>query len=134
MLHKKSDNQTNIIVKNGRFENDNITPNKTILEIKGSIDFSEIDFTSKQIDIIIINFATFADGRAFSLAKLLRTNGYEGILRAKGDILSDQYPLVIRCGFDEIEISQTHATRQPETQWSETFKQINNTYLDRLIS
>ncbi|MEL7216543.1 MAG: DUF934 domain-containing protein [Pseudomonadota bacterium] len=69
-------------------------------------------------DMIRIPFPSFADGRGFTLARRLRQLGYTGRLRAQGHVLSDQYPHARRCGFDEVEISDELATRQPEGHWS----------------
>ena len=64
-----------------------------------------------------IKFPSFADGRGFSLAKRLRLMGYKGRIRAAGHVLADQYANARRSGFDEVEISEDLAQRQPEEQW-----------------
>ncbi len=56
--------------------------------------------------LVVLTFAKFADGRAFSLAQLLRErHGFKGELRAAGDVLLDEIPLMLRCGFDSFEIT-----------------------------
>jgi uncharacterized protein (DUF934 family) len=56
--------------------------------------------------LIALPFAKFADGRAFSYARLLRDRyGYKGELRAIGDVLIDEIPLMLRCGFDAFEVT-----------------------------
>lgn len=70
-----------------------------------------------RIALIRIPFPSFADGRAFSLAKRLRLMGFRGRLRASGHVLVDQYRLARRSGFDEVEIDDALAARQPEEQW-----------------
>ena len=67
--------------------------------------------------MIRISFPSSADGRGFTLASILRRAGYSGRLRAHGHILADQYAMARRAGFDEVEISQDLATRQPQDQW-----------------
>jgi len=67
--------------------------------------------------MIRIDFPSSADGRGFTLAAMLRRAGYEGRLRAKGHVLADQYAMARRSGFDEVEIDDALATRQPEGQW-----------------
>ena len=58
--------------------------------------------------LIALDFPKFADGRAFSTARLLREKfGYAGELRAVGNVLSDQIPYMRRVGFDSFEV--THA-------------------------
>lgn len=64
-----------------------------------------------QIDLIILDFPSFADGRAYSKARLLRDKyGYKGELRAAGDVLIDQVAFMRRCGFDSFDIAH-EATR-----------------------
>ncbi|MCD1626334.1 MAG: DUF934 domain-containing protein [Paracoccaceae bacterium] len=69
------------------------------------------------LQIIRIPFASFADGRGFTLARRLRLRGYQGRLRATGHVIADQYAMARRAGFDEVEISTELAARQPEAQW-----------------
>jgi len=67
--------------------------------------------------IIRVDFPSFADGRGFTIARMLRLHGFRGRLRAHGHVISDQYAMARRAGFDEVEISQALAARQPEDQW-----------------
>lgn len=54
-----------------------------------------------RLAMIAIRFPKFTDGRGYSIARLLRERyGYEGRLRAVGDILRDQLFFLLRCGFD----------------------------------
>ena len=52
------------------------------------------------------NFPAFGDGRGYSSARMLREAGYEGELRAVGDVLVDQLAYMRRCGFDAFEPDQ----------------------------
>ena len=55
----------------------------------------------KHFAIIGVNFPKFADGRGYSIARLLRERfAYTGEIRALGDVLQDQLFLLKRCGFD----------------------------------
>lgn len=55
--------------------------------------------------LIALRIPKFNDGRAYSLARRLRdAHGYRGELRARGDILLDQVKLLLRAGFDTLEI------------------------------
>jgi uncharacterized protein (DUF934 family) len=48
-----------------------------------------------------VNFPKFADGRGYSLARLLRErHGYRGELRAVGQVARDNLHFLERCGFD----------------------------------
>jgi uncharacterized protein (DUF934 family) len=53
-----------------------------------------------RLALIEIAFPKFRDGRGYSAARILREAGYTGELRAQGDVLVDQIPLMRRCGFD----------------------------------
>jgi uncharacterized protein (DUF934 family) len=55
-----------------------------------------------KISLIEVAFPGFRDGRGFSTARILREDmGYQGPLRAIGDILRDLLGPMLRCGFDE---------------------------------
>ncbi|RUT33147.1 phosphoadenylyl-sulfate reductase [Arsenicitalea aurantiaca] len=50
---------------------------------------------------IAVRFPAFTDGRGYSTGRLLSERlGYGGELRAVGDVLQDQIPLMRRCGFN----------------------------------
>lgn len=82
--------------------------------------------------MIRIAFPSSADGRGFTLACHLRLLGYTGRLRAYGHVLADQYAMARRCGFDEIEISDDMAARQPAEQWLFRADWQEHGYLNRL--
>ena len=82
--------------------------------------------------MIRIDFPTSADGRGFTLASLLRSVGFQGRLRAKGHILADQYAMARRSGFDEVEIDDDLAARQPEAQWLARANWQSHNYQARL--
>ena len=55
--------------------------------------------------LIALNFPVFSDGRSYSNARELRQNlGYQGEIRAIGDVLRDQLYLMSRCGFDAFQL------------------------------
>jgi uncharacterized protein (DUF934 family) len=70
-----------------------------------------------RLALISIVFPSFADGRGFSLARLLRRAGFAGELRASGRLVADQAQHAVGCGFDTIEIPDDLAKRQGEAQW-----------------
>jgi len=52
-------------------------------------------------ELVAVHFPKFTDGRGYSTARLLRERlGWQGELRATGDVLRDQLFLMARCGFD----------------------------------
>ena len=50
-------------------------------------------------------------------ARILRLMGFSGHLRAYGHVISDQYAMARRSGFDDVEVSKALTTRQPEAEW-----------------
>ncbi len=79
-----------------------------------------------------IDFPSFSDGRGFTLAAQLRRLGYTGRLRARGHVIADQYAMARRAGFDEVEISEDLAARQPEDQWQARADWAAHSYQQRL--
>ncbi len=59
----------------------------------------------EQIELIVINFPAFTDGRGFSYARHLRERGYRGELRAGGHFIRDQLTYLRRCGFDAFQMA-----------------------------
>ena len=84
------------------------------LDVPTDADPETIPLTAQMIRV---NIPSSADGRGFTIARMLRLRGYQGRLRAQGHVLADQYAMARRVGFDEVEISQALAARQPEDQW-----------------
>lgn len=71
----------------------------------------------ERIAVIRIDFPAMGDGRGFSQARRLRALGYTGRLRAAGPLISDQLRAAFRVGFDEIEVPDALAARQPARHW-----------------
>ncbi len=105
----------------------------TLLDLPNDVDSADIEKWFDQATAIRIPFPSFADGRGFSLARQLRQRGYTGRLRAFGHLISDQYFHARRAGFDEVEISEELAARQPEDHWKSEAEWDKETYQDRLF-
>ena len=74
-----------------------LTPDDPLEEILPDLD---------RIAMVALNFPAFTDGRAYSSARLLRErHDYSGEVRATGDVLLDQIPFMLRCGFSVFAIS-----------------------------
>lgn len=59
-----------------------------------------------RIALIAVRFPQFTDGRGYSIARLLRErHGWQGELRAFGDVQRDQLHYLARCGFDAFELN-----------------------------
>jgi uncharacterized protein (DUF934 family) len=59
----------------------------------------------EQLQLIVINFPVFTDGRGFSYGKNLREHGYQGELRAAGHFIRDQLTYLRRCGFNAFQFA-----------------------------
>ena len=69
--------------------------------LQGDADLEALKTCLDQFKVIAVNFPAFADGRGYSLARLLKERyDYQGEIRAIGDVLIDQLHFMKRCGFD----------------------------------
>ena len=119
-----------VIVTDNGFSTDTWSA-ETTLSISSETDPENLTLPN-DIQRVVITFPNFADGRGFTLARLLRLRGYSGALRAKGPIISDQYARARRSGFDEIAISQAQAVRQREHDWLFRSNWTAHSYQSRL--
>lgn len=90
---------------------------KPAVSIDGSDDLSPLLPLLGSIAMVRVEFPAFGDGRGLTLAARLRRAGFTGRLRAAGPLLPDQYAMIRRVGFDEVEIPSDHAARHRETFW-----------------
>jgi uncharacterized protein (DUF934 family) len=74
--------------------------NATAVRLESDEDARELLPHLSRLALIEVAFPTFRDGRGYSAGRILREAGYEGELRAAGDVLVDQLPLMRRCGYD----------------------------------
>ena len=81
-----------------------------------------------RLDLIAVAFPKHNDGRGFSLGRMLRQQGFAGTLRASGHILPDQFGFALHDGFDEVEINEAQAARQPVEQWLHARALISESY------
>jgi uncharacterized protein (DUF934 family) len=116
----------------------NAVPLSDIARHTGIVDLAQTDTPEAllpylpDLHLIRIAFPAFNDGRAFTLARRLRVMGYTGTLRALGPVIADQYAMARRVGFDEVEIPDDLAARQPQAQWSFRADWRSHDYLARL--
>jgi uncharacterized protein (DUF934 family) len=74
--------------------------NATAVRIEAGEDARVLLGHLDRLALVEVSFPKFRDGRGYSTARILREAGYTGELRAQGDVLVDQIPLMRRCGFD----------------------------------
>lgn len=65
-----------------------------------------------RIRVVVLSFPKFTDGRSYSAARLLRQRyGYQGEVRATGNVLYDQYAFMRRAGFDAFQVKDGSEAR-----------------------
>lgn len=75
--------------------------------LKGDDDPAEVVAAFGKLGTIALDFPKFTDGRCYSHARLLRERyGWEGELRAHGDVLRDQAYYMVRCGINVLEVPE----------------------------
>lgn len=69
-----------------------------------------------RLDLVVVEFPKFRDGRGFTLARTLRNKlGFKGDIRASGHILPDQFTALVQCGVSSILLPSDH----PVDQWTQ---------------
>ena len=81
-----------------------INPADDVRRLEGHLD---------RLALVAVAFPAFNDGRAFSHASLLRSRlHFTGEVRAVGDVLIDQVPLMLRCGVDSFTVTNATALKR----------------------
>ena len=66
-----------------------------------------------RLSLVSLDFPSFADGRAFSQARLLRERfDYHAEIRARGEVLRDQLSFMQRCGFTQFSLAEGEDVEQ----------------------
>ena len=93
------------------------------IQIDVDTDLDDVAPFIDQLALIVINFATYADGRGFSIAHRMRHSlGYAGIIWGRGSLIADQYALAIQCGIDAVLVEDQLLDRQPIEHWQEALR------------
>ena len=78
-----------------------------------------------KLNLVEVEFPKYTDGRGYSVANLLRRRlGYEGELRAVGQVLRDQLGFMVRAGFDQIAFDAEGA----EEKHADAVKEFSEVY------
>jgi uncharacterized protein (DUF934 family) len=77
------------------------------------------------LSTIAIDFPVYRNGRGYSDARILREEmGFEGELRAIGEVLFDQWSFMARCGFNTFEIDASI----PVESFKEALNELSEAY------
>ena len=85
----------------------------------GEDDLPSLLASANKLSMIAIEFETFADGRGFSMARMLRRDGYLGEIRAVGDVAMDRIDFMNRVGFNAFELRDDQHAAQALTKLGE---------------
>ena len=90
---------------------------RNVLQLTNNVDPSTVALDG--VERIDLQFPKFTDGRAYSQAFLLRRRlGFQGELRATGDVLIDQLVQMQRSGFDAAVLRADQDAAAAEAQFS----------------
>ncbi len=74
--------------------------NATAVRIEPGDDARDLLPHLERLSLVEVSFPAWTDGRGYSSARLLREAGYQGEMRAVGDLVIDMLSHMRRCGFD----------------------------------
>jgi uncharacterized protein (DUF934 family) len=94
------------------------------VELPNTAKLADVHPWFNRLGLILLPFPSFTDGRAYSLARLLREEGYIHDLRARGNVLPDQLQFMKQVGFTSFEVSD----RFSEAAWSQAAQHISMVY------
>ncbi len=77
-----------------------------------------------QLGLIVLTFPAFNDGRSYSIARQLRLAGYQGEIRAAGNILPDQLQFMRQVGIDSFEVGDRFSLEE----WHRAARQMSLAY------
>jgi len=93
------------------------------VELEVTVAIEEISDWLPRLDLVILNFDSFADGRAFSQARILRERyHYAGDIRAQGEVLRDQLSFMQRCGINQFDLVDNEDVDLALNSFSDTSK------------
>lgn len=85
----------------------------------------EVEAAARDVEVLVLEFDAFRDGRGFSLAAVLRERGYQGRLIAEGRLIPDQARHLRRSGFDGVVLgagADIEAWRRMDAAFSATYQ------------
>lgn len=99
---------------------------ETAVLVEAGDDVEQIAPFLGRLAYVAVDFPSFADGRGFSAARVLREQiGYQGDIRAAGKYILDQVPLARRCGVSSFEISKPEVLKALKAgEWPEVTKYL----------
>ncbi|WP_269583730.1 DUF934 domain-containing protein [Roseibium sp. Sym1] len=99
---------------------------KTAVIVEAGDDVEPVEPYLDRLALVAVDFPSFADGRGFSAARVLREQiGYKGDIRAVGKYILDQVPLARRCGVTTFDITKPEVLKALKAgEWPEVTKYL----------
>ncbi|GAB4518839.1 MAG: DUF934 domain-containing protein [Roseibium sp.] len=99
---------------------------RTAVIVEAGDDVEQVEPYLDRLALVAVDFPSFADGRGFSAARVLREQiGFRGDIRALGSYILDQVPLARRCGMTSFEISKPEVLKALKAgEWPEVTKYL----------
>ena len=95
------------------------------VELPNNLDAINLKDELEGVELIVLRFPAFADGRAFSQAWQIRHKlRYTGELRAAGEVFADQAAFMMRTGFNSFEVDGN----QPIEIWHKALESMTHAY------
>ena len=91
-------------------------------------DLAEILPALERVESVYVQFPAFTDGRGFSLARILRREGFDGLLVADGQLIPDQFAFALQCGFDAVRVQDAELARHTPEAWQAALDAFDLTY------
>ena len=76
---------------------------KVGVRIEPNEDVEELGADLPRLAVVALAFPKYLHGQAYSSAAILRERGYQGEIRAVGDVLREQARFMVRCGINVFE-------------------------------
>jgi uncharacterized protein (DUF934 family) len=95
------------------------------VRLKSDEEAEALAYDLPRIAVVALEFPKFRDGRAYSNARILRERyGYQGEVRAVGDVLREQAHFMLRSGFDAFEPADGSGAQQ----WQAVTQRFRHVY------
>ncbi|WP_122039383.1 DUF934 domain-containing protein [Asaia bogorensis] len=99
------------------------------IRLSPEFDVETLGTAIDHLDLIVITFPIFRDGRGFTQARALREYlGFAGEIRAEGHLIPDQAQFLRSCGVDNVQLADDADT----TPWLRALSLFPVTYQARL--
>lgn len=98
--------------------------------VNGDDSYEQLLELLDDVPVVAIDFPAFRDGRGFSIARKLVRQGYQGEIRAVGDVAHDRLAFMESCGFNAFDISDERFSEEDLEVFDEVTVNYQGTVAD----